>query len=61
MKKDSALSFRTLVLTLDMADGFPVLARCQFEDYWFNRPTPREKFQKGGNGTNQCASAWTGL
>lgn len=57
MKKDSALSFRTLVLTLGIADGFPVLALCQFEDYWFNRSTPGEQFQNGGSGSNQCGSA----
>lgn len=61
MKNDSALSFRTLAFTLDIADGFPVLARCQFEDYCFNRSTPGEQFQKGGSGSHQCVSAWTGL
>lgn len=39
LTNDSSLSFRMLVLALDL-DGFPVLARCQFEDYWFNRSTP---------------------
>lgn len=52
MKNDSVLSLRTLVLTLDIADGFPVLARCQFEDYWFNRATPGEQFQKGDSGSD---------
>lgn len=61
MKNDSVLSFRMLVWTLDIADGFPVLACCQFEDYWFNRATPGEQLQKGGSQSDWRDSAWARL
>lgn len=61
MKKDSAPSLVTLVLTLEIADGFPVLANGQFEHYWFTGSTTGEPLKPEVNGSDQRASTWTGL
>lgn len=61
MTKDSAPSLVTLVLTLEIADGFPVLANCQFERHWFTGSTTGEPLKQEGNGSDQRASTWTGL
>lgn len=61
MTKDRAPSLVTLVLTLQIADGFPVLANCQFEHYWFTGSTTGEPLKQEGNGSDQRTSTWTGL